>query len=185
MDLLKKMIGYVFSTILGAALIGCAGFLAGSTLEFAINLICPPEETCPVICETTESATEFPEANPPREIVVHGPDGDQIYEDEIVVPEPFYYDEYGARYLLVEGTLEEYYMDEDYREEIETLESTAFTWIVYHHFYSELMVQFRNSGAWYIYYDVEPEVWNRFKHAESKGGFFNEFIKGCYEYDRY
>ena len=144
-----------------------------------------PVETEPP--ETTEAPTVAPETEPKstRKIVGYTPDDEPIYEDQIVIPEPFYYDEYGARYLLVEGTFDEYYMDEDYREEVETPESTAFTRIEYHHFYSELMVQFRNSGAWYIYYDVEPEVWDRFKHAESKGGFFNEFIKGYYEYERY
>jgi hypothetical protein len=160
------------------------------TLLLAVLLLCgcsavspatePPETTASVITEPPTIANK-----PIRKIVDYDPDGDPIYEDELVIPEPTKYDEYGALYHLVEGTLDEYYMDEEYWEEVDTPESTAFTRIEYHHFYSELMVQFRNSGAWYIYYDVEPEVWDRFKHAESKGGFFNAFIKGYYEYERY
>lgn len=70
-------------------------------------------------------------------------------------------------------------------EIVYTPESTALSVISYCEAARELQVQFRNSGAWYIYYDVEPEVWDRFKHADSKGSFFNEFIKGYYEYERY
>ena len=139
-----------------------------------------PQET--TAAPLTEPVTTDPE--PARKIVGYLPNGEPVYEDQIVVPETFYYDEYGARYILADGTFDEYYIDEDYWEEIETPDSTAFIMIRYNFFYTELKVQFRNSGIWYIYYDVEPEVWDRFKHADSKGSFFNEFIKGNYEYER-
>lgn len=163
---LRKLLALFLSALL---LSGCAAV--------------PAETELP---ETTEEPTVAPETETKstRKIVGYTPDDEPIYEDQIVIPEPFYYDEYGARYLLVEGTFDEYYMDEDYWEEIETPDSTAFIMIRYNFFYTELKVQFRNSGQWYIYYDVEPEVWDRFKHADSKGGFFNEFIKGYYDYER-
>lgn len=181
---LKKFFHYIFSTLLGVAIIGIGGFVLGHSLEGAINLIYPPKETEPAAAATT---TTVPETEPesPRKIVGYTPDDEPIYEDQIFIPEPFYYDEYGARYLLVDGTIDEYYLDEDYWEEIETLDSAAFIMIRYNFFYTELNVKFRDSGAWYIYYDVEPEVWDRFKHADSKGSFFNESIKGYYEYERY
>lgn len=142
----------------------------------------PPETTAAMV---TNPVTEPPTAahEPPRKIVAYDPDGDPIYEDELVIPEPTKYDEYGALYRLVEGTFDEYYMSEDYVEVVETPESTAFEEISYYHFQNTLFVVFRTSGA-YIYYDVEPEVWNQFKRAESKGGFFNEVIKGNYEYEK-
>lgn len=159
------------------------------TLFLAVLLLsgcaAAPAETEPP--ETTAAPTTVPITEPEstRKIAGYLPNGEPYYEDQIFIPEPFYYDEYGARYLLVDGTIDEYYIDEDYWEEIETPDSTAFIMIRYNFFYTELKVQFRNSGAWYIYYDVEPEVWDRFKHADSTGSFFNESIKGYYEYERY
>lgn len=127
---------------------------------------------------------EYAHADSDRKIVGYTSDDQPIYEDQIYIPEPFYFDEYGVKYVLVEGTIDEYYIDEDYVEEIETPESSAFTVISYRPYGSRLKVQFRNSGVCYVYYDVEPETWYQFKNAESKGSFFNESIKGYYEYDR-
>ena len=181
---MKKFLQYVYSTICGAALIGLCGFVLGHSLEFVLDLIDPPKSTTREL-ETHASTDAATEPAPTRKIVDYLPNGEPVYEDQIYIPEPFYFDEYGARYILVEGTIDDYYMDEDYKEVIKTPDSTAFTVIKYHHFYSELIVQFRNSGVWYIYYDVAPETWNSFKRSDSKGGFFNEFIKGNYEYERY
>jgi hypothetical protein len=75
-------------------------------------------------------------------------------------------------------------IDEKSREVVETPNSTAFTEISYSHSELVLSVVFRNSGVRYYYYDVSPEVWNSFKNADSKGGFFNSDIKGYYEYKR-
>ena len=69
-------------------------------------------------------------------------------------------------------------------EVLQTPESTCFTVISYCEAARELQVQFRESGVWYAYFDFEPEMWNDFKNADSKGGFFNESIKGNYEYQR-
>lgn len=116
---------------------------------------------------------------------LHSPRNDNVYEDDLLPPpEEYIYDEYGVLYQLVDGTYDKYQMVEDYQEEIETPDSTAFTRIWYWPFHEELNVEFRNSGAWYIYYDVPVEVWHSFKNAESKGSFFNTDIKGKYEYER-
>lgn len=119
-----------------------------------------------------------------RKIVGYTSDDVPIYEDEIYTPKPFYYDEYGTRYILQEGTFDSYYMDEDYQEEVETPESSAFEEISYWPFLRELRVVFRNSGSWYVYYEVPAETWWEFKNADSKGSYFNEQIKGQFECDR-
>ena len=69
-------------------------------------------------------------------------------------------------------------------EILSTPNSTCFTIISYCEATMELKVQFRESGAWYVYYDVGPMTWAVFKRADSKGGYFNEYIKGNYEYKR-
>lgn len=146
-----------------------------------------------VPAETAESAvTEEPsspktlatEPKTTRKIVDWLDDETPIYEDQIVVPEPHRYDEYGFQYNLVDGTFDEYYLDEDYQQCVETPESSAFIEIMYWPFTSELRVTFRNSEDTYVYYDVSPEVWHSFKTADSKGSYFNEEIKGYYEYDK-
>lgn len=144
----------------------------------------PPETTFAPLTQPITEPPETTEPEPSRKIVGYLTNGDPVYEDQIYSPEPFYYDEYGARHWLVEGTIDEYHMDVDYVEVVETPESTAFTEIMYYHYHSTLIVTFRNSEATYHYYDVAPETWVAFKSAESKGGFFNEKIKGYYEYDK-
>lgn len=69
-------------------------------------------------------------------------------------------------------------------ETLRTPESTCFTVISYCAATQELQVQFRESGSWYSYFDVEPEMWDNFKNADSKGGFYNDFIKGSYKCER-
>ena len=69
-------------------------------------------------------------------------------------------------------------------EIVQTPESSAFSVISYCQEEALLRVQFRESGVWYVYYDFEPEMWDDFKNADSKGRFFNQSIKGVYEYER-
>ena len=69
-------------------------------------------------------------------------------------------------------------------EVISTPESTAFSVISYSKGDTVLRVQFRDSGAWYRYYNFEPAMWEQFKKADSKGGYFNKYIKGNYEYKK-
>ena len=97
--------------------------------------------------------------------------------------EPYIFDEYGIRYRLSDD-YSHYYLDESYEPELETPDSTCFTSIGYHPFSKTLWVVFRNTGAGYHYYDVPYEVWHEFKNADSKGSYFQEAIRGYYEYDR-
>ena len=69
-------------------------------------------------------------------------------------------------------------------EVLQAPDSTCFTVISYCRADFLLRVQFRNSGQWYVYHEVEPEVWSAFKRADSKGGYFNDYIKGLYDYTR-
>lgn len=69
-------------------------------------------------------------------------------------------------------------------ETVYTPQSTALSVISYCEATRELRVQFRESGAWYAYYDFEPEMWESFKAADSKGGFLNKSIKGNYDYQK-
>lgn len=84
---------------------------------------------------------------------------------------------------------------DDYNEEdeydlsafdvIETADSTAFKVIGYDADGARLFVEFRTSGAWYIYSDVSPDVWQALKGADSKGTYFNKYIRGNgYKYER-
>ena len=98
-----------------------------------------------------------------------------------IIPDPYYFDDYGVKYVLVEGTDDEYEIDESYRESMETPDSSALIEISYWPYGRELRVQFRNSGAWYTYYDVPAETWHDFKNAESKGSYYNQYIKGYFE----
>ena len=69
-------------------------------------------------------------------------------------------------------------------EIVVTRDSSCFTIISYCADQSLLRVQFRETKEWYVYYDVEPETWRKFKNADSHGTFFNKSIKGSYEYER-
>ena len=46
-----------------------------------------------------------------------------------------------------------------------------------------LVIKFRNDGAIYVYYDVPEEVYNELLSAESIGSYFNDNIKGIYQYE--
>lgn len=47
---------------------------------------------------------------------------------------------------------------------------------------NKLLIIF-DSGKTYVYYGVTREVWDDFKNAESQGKFFNEHIRGKYEFE--
>lgn len=179
---MKKLLKNAFSALAGFLLLTFGYFLLGQILNLIFS---PPAVAEPLPTEPVRIVATAPTEPPPTRVIVgYTSDDEPVYEDQIYTPEPFYYDEYGAKYILVDGTYDEYYMDEDYREEIETPESSAFTMISYQAYYCELVVRFRESGDSYIYYHVEPDVWYEFKNAGSKGTFFHERIKDQYEYDR-
>ena len=86
-----------------------------------------------------------------------------------------------------EDILDDYNEDDtfDYSpfDVIETQDSTAFKEIGYDAEGSRLFLRFRNSGR-YIYSDVPETVWQTLKDADSKGGYFNQEIRGHYAYER-
>lgn len=67
----------------------------------------------------------------------------------------------------------------------ETPKSTCFSRIGYNAEHQILLVQFRDSGRYYSYGEVSPELYDRFSSAESLGGFYNQYIKGHYDSIRY
>ena len=67
---------------------------------------------------------------------------------------------------------------------INTPESTCFSRIGYNHDFKILVVTFRDSGSTYRYLDVPQSVWDNLRTAESKGGYYNDKIKGNYDCDK-
>jgi hypothetical protein len=59
--------------------------------------------------------------------------------------------------------------------------STAISQIEYDELSQELIVTFTSSRV-YTYYGVPRDVYSRFLCAESKGRFFNEYVKDRYRY---
>jgi len=58
--------------------------------------------------------------------------------------------------------------------------STCFSALGYDNEEKCLVVEFKESGSRYAYYDVPETVWSDLKSAESKGGYYNDEIKGKY-----
>ena len=61
------------------------------------------------------------------------------------------------------------------------MSSTAIRRIMYDPIDRELWITFV-SGRQYVYFDVPPEKFSAFSHAESRGGFFNREIRDHYGY---
>lgn len=66
---------------------------------------------------------------------------------------------------------------------ITTPDSSAFSRIGYCEELWELMLTFRTTGD-YVYYAVPPEEWEGLVNADSRGGYFQQYIKGNYDYER-
>jgi hypothetical protein len=60
--------------------------------------------------------------------------------------------------------------------------STAIRHIAYDAATHELFVTFVPTGKTYAYFEVPEEVFHDFVAAESRGQFFNFFIRGRYEF---
>lgn len=65
--------------------------------------------------------------------------------------------------------------------ELHAVESSCVARIGYDPAEQELYVEFLDSGL-YAYRDVQPDVYDEFASAESKGTFVNEAIKPRYRY---
>lgn len=117
-----------------------------------------------------------------------GPTYNGITNDEIW----YYLDQIGYYYGTDDPFSVDDYVGEDYIEtydgeswetNIWWVDSSAFDQIGYNFYLDILDVQFDSSG-WYRYYDIEPEMFVEFITSESKGKYYNEYIKGRFECDR-
>jgi hypothetical protein len=67
---------------------------------------------------------------------------------------------------------------------VSTDDSTCFSEIGYDYSKERLAVTFRDSGKTYVYHDVPESVWDDLYAADSRGGFYNSYIKGQYVSER-
>lgn len=65
----------------------------------------------------------------------------------------------------------------------ETPCSDCFSSVGYNYRKKELTVVFRDGPGWYVYYDVPEDVFEEFYDSDSLGTYYNENIKGNYEYE--
>jgi len=59
----------------------------------------------------------------------------------------------------------------------QTVESEGIASIGYNASRNELEIEFRQSGAVYLYFDVSPDEYLEFMAAESKGTYLNQVFK--------
>jgi hypothetical protein len=69
------------------------------------------------------------------------------------------------------------------REHMETRGSSMFTEISYDEKSKELIVDMVNYGR-YSYRDFPLLMWQHFKKTASYGYFYNQYVKGVYQYTR-
>lgn len=67
---------------------------------------------------------------------------------------------------------------------VETPDSTAFSQIGYSENRQDLVIQFKESGAYYVYHDVPGDVWDALLAADSRGGYYNREIKGNFDCEK-
>jgi hypothetical protein len=63
------------------------------------------------------------------------------------------------------------------------LESTLLVWVRYDSRPRHLDVQF-HSGERYRYFGVPPSCYQQLLQADSKGAFFNRYIRNCFPFQR-
>ena len=67
---------------------------------------------------------------------------------------------------------------------MKSVNSTSLARVGYDANYSILKVQFKNSGEYYIYYDVPQSTYTALLNAESIGSYFYYNIRTSYEYEK-
>lgn len=93
-----------------------------------------------------------------------------------------YEDGYNDGNYVAEEEQPQDYVDPDEVRLYNTPQSTCFSRIG--HKGGCVVVEFRDSGSKYAYYDVPENVWDEFSSAESLGKYYNANIKGKYESER-
>lgn len=68
--------------------------------------------------------------------------------------------------------------------ELEELDSSLFSAVGYDAENRILVLRFRDTGALYAYYELPAGEYGGFMDAGSRGAYFQENIKGIYEYER-
>lgn len=64
-------------------------------------------------------------------------------------------------------------------------DSTAISGLGYCDDNDAMFVEFKSNGYVYAYWDVPRSVYDGIWEADSKGGYFHEYIRGVYEYTRF
>ena len=73
----------------------------------------------------------------------------------------------------------------DHRDIImNSVDSTALSMVGYDSDYHVLKVQFKNSGEYYIYYDVPQSTYYDLLNADSIGSFFYDNVRMSFEYEK-
>ena len=67
---------------------------------------------------------------------------------------------------------------------MKSVDSTSLAKVGYDADYSVLKVQFKNSGEYYIYYDVPQSTYTELLRAESIGSYFYYNIRTSFEYEK-
>ena len=67
---------------------------------------------------------------------------------------------------------------------MQIVDSSALSKVGYDSTYEVLKVQFKNSGEYYIYYDVPKSVYQDLLGADSIGSFFYYNVRMEYEYEK-
>ena len=65
-----------------------------------------------------------------------------------------------------------------------SVDSSCFSRVGYDAHHETLLVCFRDSGAYYCYYDFTQADYDDFIAADSLGSYYNKYIKGYYECDK-
>ncbi len=150
-----------------------------------------PEPTTERPTAATASAmheTE-PEMLPPvREMTLDDVLADRGLTAQLFADPNFSIHDYDEETILAHPELSEYCREncavEDFLQWEDTERSSCFSAVAYSPIFRTLAVEFRRNGSIYYYYDLSPEVAEEFFAADSLGRYFNQNIKGSYDYER-
>ncbi len=98
---------------------------------------------------------------------------EQAYTEELYNDNEESYNE--EEYKPLQPTHNDYVLDE-------YVDSSCFSSVGYDN--GNLYVKFLNSGNIYVYYNVSKNTYNELLEADSKGGYYNDYIKGYYYCER-
>ncbi len=165
---MKRCVCFLLMVVFLATLAACAELAEPDTTEATRKpAVCTPEpETAP--------PEDDPAAPAPIARRLDAPDFNiHDYDEQTILDDPEL-----TAYCLEHCQVEDFLHWED------TERSSCFCAVAYSPIFRTLAVEFRDSGAIYYYYDLEPETAEDFFAADSLGRYFNRNIKGRYDYER-